>query len=72
IIGKVLGRADLLVTADLTYHTILDSQLPLIDAGHLYTEFPVLEQLEKYLSDVELEFVYLTLDEHEYNGLISL
>jgi dinuclear metal center YbgI/SA1388 family protein len=72
IIGKVLGRADLLVTADLTYHTILDSQLPLIDAGHLYTEYPILEQLADYLADAELEFVYLTLNEHEFSGLMEI
>ncbi len=72
VIGKAIGKADILVTADLTYHTILDSKLPLIDAGHLFTEYPVLKKLENYLSCDELEFEYLTLDEHEYTTLESI
>ncbi|MDP8231336.1 MAG: Nif3-like dinuclear metal center hexameric protein [Candidatus Zophobacter franzmannii] len=69
VLGKAIGRADLLVTADLTYHTILDSPLPLIDAGHLYTEYPVLKSLENYLAEDTLEFSYLSLTEHEYSEL---
>ncbi len=72
VLGKAIGKADILVTADLTYHTILDSPIPLIDAGHLYTEYPVLKNLESYLADDSLKFEYLPLDEHEYSGLVTI
>ena len=42
---------DAFVTADIKYHTFLDygDKISLIDAGHFYTEFPVLDEIEKRL-----------------------
>lgn len=42
---------DAFVTADIKYHTFLDyaESIALIDAGHFYTEFPVLNELQKRL-----------------------
>ncbi len=34
LLPKVKGKADVFVSADFTYHTILESATPLIDAGH--------------------------------------
>lgn len=65
VIPKVYGKADVLVSADFTYHTILDSRIPLIDAGHFYTENPVLENLREMLSEFDVEIVKLKAEEHE-------
>lgn len=47
--------ADTYITGELKYHQLCDapySQMNLIEAGHYYTEFPVLEKLECIISDV--------------------
>lgn len=69
LISKVYGRADVFVSADFTYHTILDSRIPLIDAGHFYTENPVLKNLREMLSEFGLEILELKADEHEIRDL---
>ncbi len=69
LISKVYGRADFFVSADFTYHTILDSRIPLIDAGHFYTENPVLENLREMLSEFDLEILELKAIEHEIKDL---
>ncbi len=45
---------DAFVSADIKYHTFLDyaDSIALIDAGHFYTEFPVLDELKDRLSDL--------------------
>lgn len=65
LLRQIPGRADVFISADFTYHTVLDSKVPLIDAGHFFTEFPVLKNLEKYLSTLELEIITLEKAEHE-------
>ena len=72
LISKVYGRADVFVSADFTYHTVLDSHIPLIDAGHFYTENPVLENLRKMLSEFDLEILDLKADEHEIKDQIII
>jgi dinuclear metal center YbgI/SA1388 family protein len=54
LISKAIdANCDAFVTADLKYHTFLDygDLIALIDAGHFYTEFPVLDELEKKLKE---------------------
>lgn len=44
----VNGRADLLITGDVSYHQALDAAalgLAIVDAGHWYTEWPILRSL---------------------------
>ena len=65
LLNKVYGRADIFVSGDFTYHTLLDSKIPIIDAGHFYTEYPVLQNLREMLSAFEVEIVELKIDEHE-------
>jgi dinuclear metal center YbgI/SA1388 family protein len=72
LLGKVTGKADVFVSADFTYHTILESKIPLIDAGHFYTEFPVLDLLEKHLSDFPVEILRLSVAEHEISNLVKI
>ena len=72
LVGKIYGRADVFVSGDFTYHTILDSKIPIIDAGHFYTEYPVLENLQEMLSDFDLEITELNMNEHEIKSEIVL
>ena len=65
LLNKVYGRADIFVSADFTYHILLDSKITIIDAGHFYTEYPVLENLREMLSDFEVEIIELKAEEHE-------
>ncbi|MBN2460922.1 MAG: Nif3-like dinuclear metal center hexameric protein [Candidatus Cloacimonetes bacterium] len=58
-------KADVFVTGDLGYHTVIASRIPLIDAGHFYTEYPVLRKLESLLSDIGVEIVLLGISDHE-------
>lgn len=65
LLYKVYGRADIFVSSGFDYHTLLDSKIPLIDAGHFYTEYPVLENMRKMLSGFEVDIIKLEGDEHE-------
>jgi len=72
LLSKVYGRADVFVSADFTYHTVLDSRIPLIDAGHFYTENPVLKNLREMLLGFDLEIIELKPDEHEIKDQIII
>lgn len=72
LLSMVAGRADVFVSADFTYHTILDSRIPLIDAGHFHTEYPVLELLEESLGDLGIQLEIFPRDQHEINKLTSI
>jgi dinuclear metal center YbgI/SA1388 family protein len=65
LLQEVYGRADVFVSSGFNYHTLLDSKISLIDAGHFYTENPVIENLEKILADFKVEIIHLKADEHE-------
>lgn len=54
LIQKAINdRCDAFVTADIKYHTFLEygDHIALIDAGHFYTEFPILDELESRLKE---------------------
>lgn len=54
LISKAISEGcDAFVTADIKYHTFLDygDQIALIDAGHFYTEYPIIDELEKRVSE---------------------
>lgn len=72
LIPQVYGKAEVFVSADFNYHTILDSKVPLIDAGHFYTENPVLQNLRELLKEFELEIIELSAEEHEISKLHCL
>ncbi|MFO7896539.1 MAG: Nif3-like dinuclear metal center hexameric protein, partial [Candidatus Cloacimonadales bacterium] len=72
LLSQLSGQADIFVSADFTYHTILDSKIPLIDAGHFYTEYPVLEVLENLLQNFDCEISKLTPAEHEISRLQNI
>jgi dinuclear metal center YbgI/SA1388 family protein len=59
--------ADIVITGDIGYHHLLDSRIPIIDAGHFHTEYPVLEYLQRRLSSIDLDCIILPREEHEYS-----
>lgn len=62
----VAGRkAELYISGDFSYHQILDAGLPLIDAGHFFTEYPVVAYLSQKLQEMGLEAVALELEKHK-------
>lgn len=65
LLAAVQNRAQVFISADFTYHTMLDSPMPLIDAGHFYTEYPVLEKFENILQQFSLKIEHLLPQEHE-------
>jgi len=65
-------KADVYVTGDLDYHTMIESKIPLIDAGHFYTEYPVLKILESVLSDTGIEIIRLSINDHDISSEIFL
>ncbi|MBI9032614.1 Nif3-like dinuclear metal center hexameric protein [bacterium] len=69
LINKASAISDVIVTGDVTYHTMLDSSLPIIDAGHFYTENPVLEYLSEIIKQYDIQYFKLTPQEHEISNL---
>lgn len=69
LINKAAALSSVIVTGDVTYHTMLDSPLPIIDAGHFYTENPVLDYLAEILSNQAIKYSFLLPHEHEINNL---
>lgn len=72
LIEKVTGRADVFISADFTYHKVLESRIPLIDAGHFYTEYPVLKVIERALAPMSIETEIMDLRKAEAERLICL
>ncbi|MDD2332194.1 MAG: Nif3-like dinuclear metal center hexameric protein [Candidatus Cloacimonetes bacterium] len=66
LIKKVQTKAELFISGDLSYHNLLDSRIPIIDAGHFYTEYPVTGYLGELLSKQGIETCVLPMGEHEY------
>ena len=60
------AKADLLITGDVTYHTFLDSKIPIIDAGHFATEYPALKALQDSLSSIGISSEILDINLHEW------
>lgn len=63
---------DVLVTGDLKYHTALDAKemgLFIIDAGHYYTEKPVLDKLKNQIEEnfLDCTFMISEMEEDPFN-----
>ncbi len=63
-------KADIFISGDLSYHSFLDSSIPIIDAGHFYTEYPALEKLAELLIPTGLESFVLPQNLHEWHNFI--
>ncbi|MCB5279756.1 MAG: Nif3-like dinuclear metal center hexameric protein [Candidatus Cloacimonetes bacterium] len=65
-------KADLLITGDISYHSFLDSSIPIIDAGHFYTEYPALKILQDYLIPTGLPTSIMPQENHEWQMYMNL
>ncbi len=65
LIHKAAAVADVFVTGDITYHAMLESSVPLINAGHFHTEFPVLTKLKSLLKKQDIACAIYPAESHE-------
>lgn len=69
--GSVLriagAKADAFISGDISYHNLLDSRIPVIDAGHFYTEYPALNTIKAMLAEALPDCEVLPVTEHEYS-----
>lgn len=65
-LAKASLQADLLITGDVSYHSFLDSKIPIIDAGHFATEYPALKVLQQSLKSIGIESEILDRRLHEW------
>jgi len=69
IIHEAKQVADVFVSSDFTYHQLLDAPLPVIDAGHFYTENPVTKTLYDLFKDLDCEIAIVSQNEHDITKL---
>jgi len=60
------AKADVFISGDITYHSFLDSRIPIFDAGHYYNVYPVLQFLAEMMSELNLKSQIMPMREHEY------
>lgn len=58
--------ADIYVTSDIGYHHYLESEIPLIDAGHYYTEYPFVNKVSNILKGLSVETELYPFHKHRY------
>jgi dinuclear metal center YbgI/SA1388 family protein len=68
LINTASAVADVYVTGDINHHAMLESRIPLINAGHFYTEFPVLDKLNRILKQEKITSSVYPLNKHEVNN----
>lgn len=66
LINAAATNADIYISGDFNYHGMMDSRIPLIDAGHFYTEYPVLDVLANRMKDMGLEAVVIKMEECDW------
>lgn len=59
-------KADVLITGDISYHYLLESKIPILDAGHFYTEYPALQILLEQMLALGLDASILPREQHEF------
>lgn len=64
-------KADIFITGDMNYHSFLSSRIPVIDAGHFYTEYPALSKLQELLMHTGIESFILPAEMHEWPNYVS-
>lgn len=69
LINAAAAKADIYISGDFSYHSLMDSRIPLIDAGHFYTEYPVLEVLAGHFSAMGLKCSTMPMRECEWERL---
>ncbi len=66
VLDSASAKSDLLITGDISYHTFLDSKIPIIDAGHFATEYPALNALQDSLGSIGITSEILDMNLHEW------
>ncbi len=66
VLAMAERETDLLITGDISYHSFLDSRIPIIDAGHFATEYPALKILQEYLAPTGLPREIFPESHHEW------
>jgi GTP cyclohydrolase I len=66
VLENASQKAELLITGDISYHSFLDSKIPIIDAGHFATEYPALAALQDSLSSIGIKSEILDRNIHEW------
>lgn len=66
LVSKAERKADLYISGDINYHNLLECRIPIIDAGHFYTEYPVVSYMSNLLHEMGLAAIDLSMHEHEY------
>ena len=69
VINDAKNVADVFVSSDFTYHQFLDSPIPIIDAGHYYTENPTMTALKELFIDFDCDTEVLPTTEHDIQKL---
>lgn len=67
VLGIAERKAELFISGDISYHSFLDSRIPIIDAGHFYTEYPALSYIEEQLISLGIACSVLDMSAHEYS-----
>ncbi|HOQ80083.1 MAG TPA: Nif3-like dinuclear metal center hexameric protein [Candidatus Cloacimonadota bacterium] len=65
----LISNADCYISGDFTYHQIIDSCTPIIDAGHYYTEAPVLNKIFEVLSTLPSYLEIVKTEDHDIQNL---
>ncbi|MDY0152648.1 MAG: Nif3-like dinuclear metal center hexameric protein [Candidatus Cloacimonas sp.] len=73
VLAAATAKAELFISGDISYHSFLESRIPIIDAGHFYTEYPVLNFLDAKMQELKLDSEIMPMAEHEYaQGMLIL
>ncbi len=72
LLAAASAKAELFISGDITYHTFLDSRIPIIDVGHFYTEYPALHKLGAFIKGIGLAAEIMQPEKHEYSRFLSL
>ncbi|MCL2064696.1 MAG: Nif3-like dinuclear metal center hexameric protein [Candidatus Cloacimonetes bacterium] len=72
LIYEAKRKADVYVSSEFSYHQLLDAPMPIIDAGHFFTENPIVERLKDIFKDFECEILTLDHQEHDIKKLILI
>jgi dinuclear metal center YbgI/SA1388 family protein len=66
LLSAAEAKAQLYISGDISYHNFMESRIPIIDAGHFYTEYPVLDYLAEQLAALGLAYEVMPLSRHDY------
>jgi hypothetical protein len=72
VLQEAMQLSDVFVSSDFSYHQYLQSSMPLIDAGHYYTERVILDRISEILSVFDVDIEVLPTSEHDINKLKTL